>query len=445
VRPARLTSEFLVTVVQVLDVLIIWAAAAIAWLYFWSGGTDDRTTVVLVAFAGGITYLQISGSVHQSWRGGEVRRLLFRVLVVWMSTLGTLALLMLALGAWTEDFRQWFIAWAVIGLGSLAVERGAFYGLLHWIRRYGYNHKRVAIVGSGAVVDDLRARARAATWSGFDIVSTIPPHGPVDKIGDVDEVWVALALPDAHLVPGVLRALGKTAANIRFVPDLSTVRLLSHGSTEVLGFAMLDLASTPMTGLNRFVKAIEDRVLAALILVLISPLLVAIAIAVKLTSPGPIIFRQLRHGWNGKEITVYKFRTMVEHAEPDGKVTQASKGDPRVTPFGRFLRQTSLDELPQFVNVLQGRMSIVGPRPHAVEHNHFYEDLVPLYVARHKVKPGITGWAQVNGYRGRTDTVDQMRARIEHDLWYIENWSLWLDLKILLLTIVDGFVHRNAY
>ena len=173
--------------------------------------------------------------------------------------------------------------------------------------------------------------------------------------------------------------------------------------------------------------------------------MLAIAMAVKLSSPGPIYFKQKRNGWNGSVINVYKFRSMYLHQEDDGQVTQATKGDPRITPLGRFLRRTSLDELPQFINVLQGRMSIVGPRPHAVAHNDYYKLHVPRYMLRHKVKPGITGWAQVHGLRGETDTIEKMEKRVEYDLFYIEHMSLWFDLRIMAMTVFKVFAGRNAY
>ena len=215
--------------------------------------------------------------------------------------------------------------------------------------------------------------------------------------------------------------------------------------SEVVGIQMLDLSASPITGELRLLKAVQDFVLASLILLLISPLLLAIALAIKLTSRGPVLYQQKRHGWNGEEIWVYKFRSMVVHHEAGSQVTQASKNDSRITPLGAFLRRTSLDELPQFINVLQGRMSIVGPRPHAMAHNEHYKELVPGYVLRHKVKPGITGWAQVNGFRGETDTLDKMEKRVEYDLYYIEHVSLWLDLKIIVATVFKGFMHKNAY
>ena len=214
---------------------------------------------------------------------------------------------------------------------------------------------------------------------------------------------------------------------------------MSKGGVPVVG-----ICETPFTGTNALVKRLSDVILACIILVLISPLLLAVAIGVKMSSPGPIIFKQRRNGLDGEEIIVYKFRSM--RTQDNGPVVkQATKGDPRITPFGAFIRKTSLDELPQFINVLQGRMSIVGPRPHAVAHNEEYRRLIKAYMVRHKVKPGITGWAQVNGLRGELDTPDKMERRVQHDLYYIEHWSLWFDLRIVLMTFFKGFVHENAY
>jgi putative colanic acid biosynthesis UDP-glucose lipid carrier transferase len=215
--------------------------------------------------------------------------------------------------------------------------------------------------------------------------------------------------------------------------------------SEVAGHYAIDLSVSPMSGMSRFVKRSEDIIIGTLISIMILPVCLGIALAIKLTSPGPILFKQHREGSNGRRFKVYKFRSMRVHQEEAGQVTQAKKNDSRITPIGAFLRRTSLDELPQFYNVLQGRMSIVGPRPHALAHNEQYKELVESYMRRHKVKPGITGWAQVNGLRGETDTLQKMQRRVEYDLWYIDNWSLWLDLKIIVLTVFKGFINKNAY
>jgi putative colanic acid biosynthesis UDP-glucose lipid carrier transferase len=207
---------------------------------------------------------------------------------------------------------------------------------------------------------------------------------------------------------------------------------------------VISLAGTPMTDSERRLKNLFDWLGALILTVLLSPLLLTLAILVKISSPGPVFFKQKRHGVGGDAIEIFKFRTMKLHDEKQGEVTQATENDDRVTKTGRFLRKTSFDELPQLFNVLKGEMSLVGPRPHAIEHNDLFKSRIPKYMLRHKVKPGITGWAQVNGYRGQTDTKEKMALRIEHDLWYIQNWSLWLDLKILLMTPFV-MIHRNAY
>jgi putative colanic acid biosysnthesis UDP-glucose lipid carrier transferase len=210
------------------------------------------------------------------------------------------------------------------------------------------------------------------------------------------------------------------------------------------GVPVVGLCETPFTGINGLAKRLSDVVLASLILLLISPLMIAIAIGVRLSSPGPVIFRQRRNGLDGSEIVIYKFRSMIAQENGD-VVPQARKHDPRITRFGRMLRRASLDELPQFINVLQGRMSIVGPRPHAVAHNEEYRQVIRAYMVRHKVKPGITGWAQVNGHRGETDTIEKMKARVEYDLEYLRNWSIGLDLQIIVRTIGLVFSDRHAY
>jgi putative colanic acid biosynthesis UDP-glucose lipid carrier transferase len=212
------------------------------------------------------------------------------------------------------------------------------------------------------------------------------------------------------------------------------------------GVPVVGICDTPFKGTNDLAKRVSDIVLSCVFLVLLSPLLLLLAVGVKLSSPGPVIFRQRRNGLDGEEIVVYKFRSMrVEGSAHDDVVQQATRRDPRVTRFGAFMRRTSLDELPQFINVLQGRMSIVGPRPHAVAHNELYRQLIKAYMVRHKVRPGITGWAQVNGLRGETVSLDQMKARVEYDLEYLRNWSIGLDLQIIARTVKLVFADRNAF
>ena len=246
----------------------------------------------------------------------------------------------------------------------------------------------------------------------------------------IDAIYIALPMTSQPRILSLLDGLRDTTASIFFVPDIFITDLIQGQVDFVQGLPVVGVRETPFTGLNGVIKRLSDIVFCLLILVPLTPVLLMIALGVKLSSPGPVLFRQRRYGLDGKEITIYKFRTMTV-AEDGAVVRQATKQDERVTPFGAFLRRTSLDELPQFINVLQGRMSIVGPRPHAVAHNEMYRKLIKGYMLRHKVRPGITGWAQVNGLRGETETVEKMKARIDFDLDYLRNWSLQLDTYIV--------------
>jgi len=267
--------------------------------------------------------------------------------------------------------------------------------------------------------------------------------GFIDLYG-VKDVYITLPLTSQPRILALMESLQNTTASLHFVPDIFGVSIIQGRLEDMGGLPVVGLTVTPFTGLNGIVKRMSDVVLAALILVMISPVMAAVSIGVKMSSPGPVIFRQRRTGLDGEIIEVYKFRSMTTQ-DNGAVVKQATRGDARITPFGAFIRRTSLDELPQFVNVLQGRMSIVGPRPHAVAHNDQYRALVKAYMARHKVKPGITGWAQINGLRGETDTLEKMAKRVEFDLEYLRNWSLGLDLLIILRTAKQMFFDRGAY
>ncbi|WP_409656934.1 undecaprenyl-phosphate glucose phosphotransferase [Caldimonas sp.] len=270
-----------------------------------------------------------------------------------------------------------------------------------------------------------------------DVGAYVSAHG-------VRDVYITLPLGSQPRIVRLLEQLQGTTASLYYVPDVFGISIIQGRLQDMGGVPVVGICETPFTGTNELVKRLSDIVMASVILVLISPLMLVIALGVKLSSPGPVIFKQRRNGLDGEEIVVYKFRTM--RVLEDGPVVkQATKDDPRITPFGAFLRRTSLDELPQFINVLQGRMSIVGPRPHAVAHNEAYRRLIKAYMVRHKVRPGITGWAQVHGYRGETEVIEKMQARVEYDLEYLRNWSLGLDLQIIARTIRLMLFDRHAY
>ncbi|MEX7596821.1 undecaprenyl-phosphate glucose phosphotransferase, partial [Klebsiella pneumoniae] len=262
--------------------------------------------------------------------------------------------------------------------------------------------------------------------------------------GEIDRIYIAMDMQDDKKLKKLVKGLADTTCSVLLIPDIFTFNILQSRTEEVNGVPVVPLFDTPLNGINSVLKRLEDIVLSLIILILISPVLIVIACIVKYSSKGPILFRQTRYGMDGKSIQVWKFRTMVVQ-ENGNVVTQAVRGDVRVTNVGRFLRRTSLDELPQFFNVLFGSMSIVGPRPHAVAHNEQYRTLIEGYMLRHKVKPGITGLAQIKGWRGETDTLEKMQKRVEYDLEYIREWSLWLDLKIIFLTVFKGFVNKSAY
>ena len=347
---------------------------------------------------------------------------------------------------------------------------------LHWLTYFGgrtalralaaqpENRRTAVVVGAGALGVKVSRAFQARGDIGLSFLGyfddrtdervdgaasslrlgTLREVAPYIRAHGVNEVYITLPLGSQPRIVDLLEQVQGTTASLFFVPDVFGISIIQGRLQDMNGVPVVGLCETPFTGTNRLVKRASDIVLAAAILVIISPLLLAIAIGVKLSSPGPTIFRQRRNGLDGEEIVVYKFRSM--RAQDDGEVVlQATKDDPRITPFGAFIRRTSLDELPQFVNVLQGRMSVVGPRPHAVAHNEQYRQLIKAYMVRHKVKPGITGWAQVNGHRGETETIEKMQARVEYDLEYLRNWSLGLDLQIIARTIKVVFFDRNAY
>jgi len=260
----------------------------------------------------------------------------------------------------------------------------------------------------------------------------------------IDLIFVALPIRNVQRVTELLDELHDTTASIYFLPDVFVFDLIQCRTTDIDGLPIVALCETPFFGTRAITKRVSDFIIALLILILMSPLLLIISIAIKATSPGSIIFRQRRYGLDGQEIVVYKFRSMTV-SEDSETVRQATLGDERITPIGAILRKYSLDELPQFVNVLQGRMSVVGPRPHAVTHNEEYRHLIKGYMVRHKVTPGITGLAQVRGFRGETSNLDAMRGRVECDLEYLRNWSLSLDIKIILKTVAMIFRDKAAY
>ena len=356
--------------------------------------------------------------------------------------------------------------WFTLNLGLLVLQRGLLRAALRELRSRNRNARSLAIAGVGLQTQSVIEKVLATPWSGLKLCGIYDDRSearlaadhsrPVSlagtladlvrdaREGRVDYVYVSLPMRAEQRILDLIKALADTTASVYVVPDYFVTDLLKAHWVDMDGMPIVSLFESPFLGVAGWLKRVEDVVLGGLILAIIAVPFGLIAAAVKFTSPGVVLFKQRRYGLNGKVVEVWKFRTM-KVVEDGDNVPQATAHDPRVTPLGAFLRRTSLDELPQFINVLQGQMSIVGPRPHAVVHNEQYRSLVHGYMLRHKVKPGITGWAQVSGWRGETDTVEKMAKRVECDLHYIRNWSLLLDLKIILLTVIRGFTSRSAY
>jgi putative colanic acid biosynthesis UDP-glucose lipid carrier transferase len=350
-----------------------------------------------------------------------------------------------------------------VGL-ALVVQRYLSYALRRVLRKRGCCRTPVALVATGAERAALAARFAQQRDSAYSLELLFDPALERDQSIDgipavkelasfvqlvrahrIRELWIVDATPRHAGVEPLLDALRDDFLNIRIVPAWCGSTQLASGVADCLGVPLINLVAAPEQGWRVLPKAVFDRCFALCALLALAPLFAAIALAVKCSSPGPVFFRQSRKGINGQVFSIYKFRTMYQGADRPGTVTQARKNDARVTRIGRFLRSTSLDELPQFINVLKGDMSVVGPRPHAVEHDEYYKNLVAHYMYRYRIKPGITGWAQVNGYRGETERVEKMAARVMFDIHYIQHWTLWLDLKIVALTVFKGFAGQSAY
>lgn len=400
--------------------------------------------------------------LYASWRGRSLVELAGRTFAAW-TTVFALAILVSFLTHQTAVIsRGWAGVWFVGAALGLVGVRLAVYGVLSRMRDRGLDQKRVVLVGFGVLGHDLWRRAHEASGAGYEIMgiyTDTDEHTPAraHRLADlaelspfirqhqIREVWIALSIESGQLVGQVMHHLRHDPIDVRWIPDVMSVRLLGHRVDEFLGVPAIALNSLPAAGIRGMAKEVFDRVFAACVLVALAPLLLTIALLIKLGSRGPVLFTQARLGVDGRVFQVYKFRSMTVHQEEHGVVTQATRNDARVTRLGAFLRRTSLDELPQFLNVLRGEMSVVGPRPHALEHNEQFKDAVTHYMMRHRVKPGITGWAQINGARGQTDTVHKMRDRVEFDLYYIQNWSFLMDLRIIAKTAVSGWTGKNVY
>jgi len=400
-------------------------------------------------------------NIYRVWRGSSTLTEIKSLTMAWFFIGLLLAGAAFVTKSGADFSRSWMGLWFITTWLSLISVRVLMRLLLRYLRSNGYNHRHIVIVGTGEQAAVVADRLRRSTWFGLEIsalfgddVENLPDWlakkrriADVDDLrryvdtGKVDQVWISLPHSEEETIRKVIAVLEGSDTEIRYVPDIFEYQLMHHSLSEIAGVPVVNISYSAIDGINEIVKNVEDFILTFILLILASPLMLLLAAGVKMSSPGPIFYRQRRVGWNSVEFTMYKFRTMPVEAEKESGPIWSSKVDNRATKFGSFLRKTSLDELPQLFNVLQGKMSLIGPRP---ERPHFvekYKDEIPHYMRKHLVKAGLTGWAQVHGWRGNTC----LHTRIEHDLYYIENWSLWLDIKIIIMTVFRGLVHKNAY
>jgi Undecaprenyl-phosphate glucose phosphotransferase len=456
----RIPDRIVLDILMLLEVGLVVVSAAVAkllYIAFFLESRQDHQPYLLAGLAGGIVlhYMLRMRGLHErdaylGWR----RRLGEFLMTIGLSFLVLIALAYL-LKISADYSRGWLLTWLTLVSITLLLSRPVSATLRRWLASTGYTARRIAVVASGAtglrLAERLRQAAGVRVVGVFDEIGKDGQGKPRASIADlisigqrnqIDEVVVALCNAPQPQTARLIDELSVLPVDVWLCPAEFDMPIL--GTSRLGALSLLQVKPKPIRDWGYVIKLTLDYVLGAISLILFAPLMLAVALAIKLDSPGPVLFKQRRHGYNHRLIHVYKFRTM-RVVEDGAVVVQARKDDDRVTRIGKFLRRTSIDELPQLFNVLKGEMSLVGPRPHAVAHNQLYCARLERYANRHCVKPGMTGWAQIHGFRGPTEDPEKMRKRVQMDLYYIENWSISLDLKIIALTPFVGFVHRNAF
>ena len=408
-----------------------------------------------------------NNELYQGWRGASLFDESVGILLSW---LGAFIILVSGMYFFSPEYTyssEVMALWLPLAPTSMILFHTIHRTCLSFIRKYGFNTRFYAIFGANPLGLRLHTALLEMPWLGYkfvgffddrvefenrrlghkqigDFASSFQQLLEKAKNGEVDHIYITLPLGAEKRISSLIEQLADSTVSVNIVPDFFIFNLIQSKWSNVQGIPVVSVFDTPYNGLNAISKRVEDLVLCVIIFPIITIPMIVIAIAIKLTSPGPVIFKQQRYGIKGEPIEVWKFRSMTA-CENGENIKQATQNDTRITRLGAFLRRSSLDELPQFINVLKGPMSVVGSRPHAIAHNEYYRTKIQGYMLRHKVKPGITGKAQINGFRGETDTLDKMEARIHYDLEYIRSWSLWLDIKIVFLTIFKGFFNKQAY
>lgn len=425
---------------------------------------------VAMATALALTYVVFtSAGLYRSKRLPMLHQVVGRLTIAWGVVILTVVLIAFLSKIAFDVSRVWFTISTISSYIALLLFRLLQSYIVSKSRRRGEHIQSVVIVGINELMRSTMSRVNENSWAGYKILGVFGDKAEADdalirnglyagviedllqyiesaRLADspVSQVWIVLPLSQEDQIKQITEDLRASSVDICFIPDAFGMQILAGSLTNVAELAVVNFTDIRLRGTAELFKRLFDRIASFFALVLLSPVLIAIALAIRLDTPGPILFSQRRYGMDGREIVVWKFRSMAVQRE-EGQVRQATRNDSRVTKVGAFIRRYSLDELPQFYNVLRGSMSIVGPRPHAVSHNEEYRHKIDGYMMRHKIKPGITGWAQVNGWRGETDTLEKMEQRVLFDLEYIRNWSAWLDVKIIVLTVVRSFSGKDAY
>ncbi len=453
-----------ILLLRFIDIAMLIGAAWVShyfWLRQWNIDQDYRI-VISMGILAAIIFFEI-GQVYRPWRNDAMRGEVARIVRAWVLTIVSVISIvaLIRLQFWFGSSYRWIATWCGLGLLFVLSARGVLSRLLQWLRARGWSQGRIIMVGLNQMAVAVSRQLNQSSWAGLQVIGYVDDRSENrDSVGNfslprlgalkdlnaivtreaIDEVWIAF--PGESLAERAQYELRHLPVSIRLVIDCFALKQSKFLSLNtVAGIPTLDFSVSPLHGFNRYIKEIMDRLFALVLLLLISPLLLLIAIGVKLSSKGPVFYRQERVGWNNRSFTMLKFRSMPVDAEAKTGAVWARPGENRATRFGGFLRKTSLDELPQLINVLKGDMSLVGPRPERPDFVEVFKDQVPNYMKKHMVKAGITGWAQVNGWRGDTD----LNRRIEHDLYYIQHWSVWFDLEIALRTLLTGFINKNAY
>lgn len=458
--------------------IIIACALIVSYIQFDSSVPKERYFVLVIALLFVTINVFSWFSVYRQWRGIWLFKELTQITIAW-ACVGLILGTCMFLGKVGENFSRLWTGWTFMTTWGVMI---SFRILIRLIAQYnrsiGLNQKHVVIVGAGVLGKRACRAMLRESWAGLkpvaffdddptlsgtnykgvkvmgvvdDIIPFIESRRSINPSGNsksefhsVAQVWIALPLYAGEQIEKLQDALKDTAASVYFLPDLYSFNLVNYSVDEIAGIPVMNMSASPMEGGAAAIKRLEDIIISSLLLLITSPLFLVLTILIKWGSPGPIFFKQRRYGQDGKEFMVWKFRSM-HVIEDGGVITQATRDDDRTTKIGRLIRKLSIDELPQLINVLQGKMSLVGPRPHAVAHNEYYRDKVQGYMARHQIKPGITGWAQVNGCRGETPKIEDMEERVRYDMEYIRNWSLPFDIRILFKTFKTIIDTKNTY